>query len=100
MNKRTPTEIAFGVTAQELAVRMAEDARRHHHIVCSHDDWRISQSNQKPYRDSRSLFIAAIRVAYPDVNALDVYAVWVDCMESVEYCARYVRTHPDDIPTV
>jgi hypothetical protein len=98
--EKTATEIAFGVTRAELAVRMAEDARRHHHIVSSHDDWRIAQSNQKPYRDSQSLFLAAIRVAYPDVNALDVYAVWMDCMESTEYCARYVRANPDNIPTV
>lgn len=97
---KTTTEIAFGVTRQELAVRMAEDARRHHHIICSHDDPSISSSYARSYRDSRSLFIAAIRVAYPDVNALDVYAVWVDCMESTDYCARYVRANPDNIPTV
>lgn len=97
---RTQTEIAFGVTQQELAVRMAEDARRHHHIVASHDDWRVAQSNAETYKRSQALFKAAIAVAYPDVSADDVYAVWVDCMESTEYCARYVRANPDDIPTV
>ena len=98
--KKTPTEIAFNITRAELAERMAEDARRHHHIVCSDDNWQVSQSNSPVYVASLALFKAAISVAYPDVSADDVYAVWVDCMESTAYCVRYVRANPDDIPTV
>jgi hypothetical protein len=96
----TVTEESFGVTRQDLARQIAEEARRHHHIVSAHPSNDVSGCWTDTYKASQALFLAAIAAAYPHVSAWSVYAVWVDCMEDTAYCAEWVRQHPNDIPTI
>ena len=64
----------------ELWIAVAEEARKAHHHAAS-------VAGGREYARSREAFIAAIHAAYPTLDKYGVYGVWVDCMESVGYCA-------------
>jgi hypothetical protein len=71
--------------------QLAERIRETHYAVCTSEDHNVSHGDGPVYTHSRHLFLAAIKAAYPDMDAEEIYAVWVDCMETVAYCARIVR---------
>jgi hypothetical protein len=80
-----------------------EIVRELHYLVVSstnpdisHEEFQEDRTRKsgKIYNCSRDLFLAAIRTAYPDVDAERVYHVWADCNESIDYCVGVVRTEP------
>lgn len=79
--------------ARELR-EFAETVRKWHYSVATHENRTISTCGALGgtiYDHSQNLFKAAIKAAYPDLDETDIYEVWVDCMESVAYCANYVK---------
>jgi len=74
----TPNPITTWQAAAELA-------RSAHHLAAGQDD-------SKLYARSQKAFKAAIHAAYPDLDYRGVYGVWIDCMESVAYCAGQFRS--------
>ena len=73
---------AYGTpNARNAWIAAAESARQAHHLAAGED-------NGKLYANSQKAFGYAIRCAYPEIDAAGIYGVWIDCMESVEYCAR------------
>lgn len=67
-------------TTQDMFRRIVEDVRQAHHEEAGRDDHRA-------YARSQALFLAAIQAAYPFQDKHGIYGLWLDCMESVEYCA-------------
>ena len=67
--------------ARNAWIAAAESAREAHHLAAGEDDHKL-------YANSQKAFGYAIRCAYPEVDAAGIYGVWVDCMDSVEHCAR------------
>jgi hypothetical protein len=61
--------------------KVAEAARAAHHIAAG-------EFGGGAYDRSQEAFKAAIHAAYPTLDKCGVYGVWLDCMESVEYCAK------------
>ena len=76
--------------ADREALSAAEQARQTHYVVSTSEDRAVSNGDSPVYRASRVLFISTIRAAFPDLDPLAVYGVWLDCNESVAYCARLV----------
>lgn len=74
---------------------IAELARERHLTVASSNSLAIAASDSETYRRSQALLLAAIRAAYPDVNDHLVYNVWLDCLETISYCAEFVRNNPE-----
>lgn len=77
------------------ALEVAEEARRQHYVIATSSDPEITHCWSPVYRASRVLFIAAIKVAYPDLDEYAIYGVWVDCNETVAYCAAWVAANAD-----
>lgn len=75
----------------ELARRLAESAREYHFAVCGLEDVELSGDQGETYRRSAALFKAAIANAYPELGYAEIYDVWLDCNETVEWCANVVR---------
>lgn len=67
-------------TVQDMYRRIVEDVRQAHHAAAD-------RFQEREYDRSKAAFIAAIAAAYPFQDKFGIYGVWVDCMESVEYCA-------------
>lgn len=82
---------AYGTpSARNAWIEAAELARQAHHLAAG------SESG-KSYDRSQAAFKAAIAAAYPELDYCGVYGVWVDCMESVAYCAAtYAKLDRDD----
>jgi hypothetical protein len=59
---------------------VVEAARVAHHAAAG-------EGGGKEYDRSQAAFKAAIHAAYPELDCAGIYGVWVDCMESVAYCA-------------
>lgn len=78
MSELTPTQ------------QLAEQVERTHYAVATSDDPNVSHGGWPVYQHSQGLFLAAIKAAYPDLDAEEVYDVWLDCMEPVAHCARVV----------
>lgn len=79
-----------------LALAAAESARVHHHAAAGHAD--LSFSSGQYYANSRAAFKAAIRCAYPQLDCDAMYGLWVDSIESVEYCANILQSlTPDEV---
>jgi hypothetical protein len=87
----TNTLESLTTTAQELA----ESVREYHFAIATTDVDGISGGQGAPYRNSQALFLAAIKVAYPELSTDSVYQCWLDNFESVAYCAEYVRNNPE-----
>jgi len=69
----------------------AELMRRVHYAVATSEDRNISNGDSLVYLASRGAFTAAVVAAYPDLPTAEIMDVWLDCNESVAYCANYVR---------
>jgi len=67
--------------ARNAWIAAAESAREAHHLAAG-------EGGGQAYANSQKAFAFAIRCAYPELDAAGVYGIWVDCMESVDHCAR------------
>lgn len=67
-------------------------ANMHLAVATSNND-AICTYDTEIYKTSKNLLIEAIRAVYPNLPASEIYDVWVDCGESIEYCANVVRWH-------
>lgn len=79
----------------ETLVQFAEKAALWHKEVACSENPDISFYQYEIYRSSQKLFKAAIKAAYPNLDTQDIYDIWVDCMDTVAYCADYVRFNPE-----
>lgn len=63
--------------------------------------WGVASSPSKVisgghvYEQSQANLLAMIRLAYPGIDATEVYEVWVECNESLSYCVRCVQRYAD-----
>lgn len=74
---------------------MAEKVESWFRTVAFSENPDISNGSGAIYQTCQRLFKAAIRAAYPLVDENDIFDVWVDCNESVAYCAEYVQNNPE-----
>lgn len=72
------------LTIQEYAEEVVEI----HWGVATSNNVDVASSNSEIYCHSQANLLAMIRMAYPHVNAQEVYDVWIDSMESLSYCVR------------
>lgn len=75
----------------ELARRLAESAREYHMAVAYNDDKTIADGQGALYRNSTALLQAAIANAYPELGYAEIYDAWLDCNETIAYCAKVVH---------
>lgn len=73
------------------ALEVAEEARRYYFRVATSSDVAIASSYSPVYKSAQKAFLAAIKVAYPHMDARRIFDLWGDCMESVAYCVQYIR---------
>lgn len=77
-------------TVQDMYRRIVEDVRQAHHEAAG-------TLSGKAYDRSQAAFKAAIHAAYPEQDYAGIYGLWVDCMESIEYCAEtFAKLGRDD----
>lgn len=69
----------------------AEMVRFLHYAVATSNNPSINYGWGILYQSSQKLFKSAIQAAYPNLDEEEIYYVWSDCMESVEYCANLVK---------
>lgn len=61
-----------------------------HFAVATSENPTISFCRGKVYPHSQNLLIEAIRAGWVSLDPSDIYDVWVDCNESIAYCADVV----------
>lgn len=79
------------LTIQEFAENVVEL----HYGVATSSNSVVAASNSHVYTQSQANLLAMIRLAYPGIDATEVYEVWVECNESLAYCVRSVQRYAD-----
>lgn len=74
---------AHGDECDKRAAQAAADA--HYVSVCA------DPYSDAAYQDTRTALLAAIESAYPNVPALRIEDTWIDCGESISWCAERVQ---------
>lgn len=75
----------------EVKRERAEVARLNHYAVATNDDRAVSFYLSPDFLRTKSDLMIAIRGAYPDVDATEVYRLWADNNESIAYNVAYYR---------
>ena len=59
--------------------------------IATNEDGRISSGSAAPYRHSERALKAMLLLAYPELSEDRIYEIWLDCNESIAYCAKKVE---------
>lgn len=73
---------------KEIAEKLAKLAYR----VACHEDGEVSHYQSGVYKDTHGMLKLAIRAAYPHLDTEGIYDTWIDCTESIAYCANFVNS--------
>lgn len=67
-----------------------------HYAVATSDNYEIAHYLSDVYMSSKNMFLAAIRLAYPEWPAEDIYQLWVECDTSIAYCVDVLKHREED----
>lgn len=74
------------------ALKIAESALRYYSDVAFSNDVEVAFYNSPVYKSANKALLAAIKLAYPHMDAKRIYLVWVDCNESIRECVAHIRS--------
>lgn len=80
-------------TNADLWKRVVEDVRRAHFDTATSEEMNVAGGSN--YRRSQEAFIAAIRMAYPQYDADQIYGLWLDNNESIAYQVSFIDRDPE-----
>lgn len=73
------------------AVMLAEQARVYYYAVATSDDRTIANGDSPTYRAAHRAFLAAIKAAWPHMDARRLFEHWLDSNESMSYYIREIE---------
>ena len=77
----------------EEAIKHAEAALYYFKGIAFSADPEIAHCHSELYKSADKALHAAIKFAWPHMDAKRIVTLWVDCNESLRYCVGYIRTN-------
>lgn len=95
MNDIEMGEVIVSESRLTEAQKLVEVIAQTHMAIAMSKDAAIADGRGSVYTASERLFKVAIMAAYPDLSEEQIYQVWVECNESIEFCAAHVKREAD-----
>lgn len=93
-------EIVVSESVLTEAQRLVEVIAQTHLAITMSNDIAIATVDGSLYTTSQTLFQTAIMAAYPHLPAGQIYQLWSECNESIEYCAAQIQAAQNELTHV